>query len=75
MFAACLCQLLLCEGELRWLYTGRNGYVARKRGAAEKELIERHFMEAALANPQNTTRRVAFVQHKEGEDGMGCRWY
>lgn len=57
----------MCEGELRWLYTGRNGLVAKKKGAADRDLIERHFMEAALANPQNITKRVATVQHKDGE--------
>jgi hypothetical protein len=59
----------VCDGEVRWLYTGRNGYVAKKKTPPEKELIEEHFINAALANPQNVTKRVAAVQQKDGTRG------
>jgi hypothetical protein len=51
---------------VRWLYTGRQGAVAKKKTPPERELIEEVFREAALSNPQNVTRRVAAVQQKDG---------
>lgn len=77
-------QLLVSEGEVRWLYTSaQSGQVVIKRkggggsslaaaagggggGPPEREVIQQIFLQAALSNPQNVSKRVAIVQQRDG---------